>query len=141
MLELVLVTYYSNQFTHHWHPETDLIVCSSKGQTEPEHHNYTKQLFKLCESIKRKQHKSLLYLIESPCHNCTEEQCSCTCDSRLGNDCKRKIVCNWSLAKEVSSLKEQGASVDLAEAETTLGMPRQCASSSGKCITLIHMNI
>jgi hypothetical protein len=123
--------------------QTDLIVCSSEGGNESEHHEYTKQFFEFCKTVMKlnnelKQHKSLLYLIETTYYGRTDEQCSCRCNSRVGKGCDRTIICNWSLDKEASSLKELNASVNLTVAETSLGLPDQYVSSSGTCFITIE---
>ncbi|KAL3783164.1 hypothetical protein HJC23_001514 [Cyclotella cryptica] len=118
----------------------DLIICSSSGKTKQEHETFADRFFTLCDDVKRynegiHQHDSLFYMIETlPKDHADRNKYSyCTCDSRVDNDCKRTLICNWPLEPGISTLRGIGSSQgkkDVAGLEAALGFPTRYATSS-----------
>ena len=124
---------------------TDLIICASSGKTNQEHETYADRFFTFCDSVKRynddiHQHNSLFYMIEAlpKYHIDLNKYSYCTGDSRVDNDCKRTLICNWPLETATPTLRGLASSQgkdNVAELEATLGFPNQYATSSGMLVS------
>lgn len=125
----------------------DLIICSSIGENEFQHKQYTERFFTLCQNVKKvnkvidERHESLLYLIETYPGSAKGSTIDsiCLCDSRFGDKSTRAFICNWPLNKERASLENLGNSLPSTKANTldnVLGLPEDYAFPPGKFMPL-----